>query len=208
MGTGGSGAVAIVPILMPHTIEQHRQEVVDTYIAADRARLYALLTAAYGLVAVLAALGAIIIGWIDVWDGVVVVAGALLSSVVPAAKFYADAVRTTLAAAALERHLGSETDDLFDATPQRRRRVRLVGIAGLALAAVLTVGIAGYSVQNADTRTQGDVDDDDDDEREDDDGRDEGGDDDGSGNDPGESPDSGGDDAPEGDEGKEGSGGD
>ena len=63
-----------------------------------------------------------------------VVAGLLMSSMVPAANFYSDAARTTLAAAALERHLGSETDDLFDATLQRRRRVRLVGIAGLAMA--------------------------------------------------------------------------
>jgi hypothetical protein len=187
---------------MPHTTEQHRQEVVDTYVAADRARLYGLLTAAYGLVAVLAVLGAIIIGWIDVWDGAVAVAGALLFSMVPAAKFYSDAVRTTVAAATLERQLGSETDDLFEATLDHRRQVRVVGIVGLALAAILAVGIAGYSVQNADTRTPGNVDDDE--LVDDDDGDDQGGDDDGPSDDPGESPDGGGGEAPEGDGGDNG----
>jgi len=191
---------------MPHTTEQHRQEVVDTYVAADRARLYGLLAAAYGLVAVLAVLGAIIIGWIDVWNGAVAVAGAFLFSMVPAAKFYSDAVRTTVAAAALERQLGSETDDLFEPTLDHRRHVRIVGIVGLALAAIMAVGIAGYSVQNADTRMPGDVDDDelvDDDDGDDGDGDDQGGDDDGPGDDSGESPEGGGE-APEGDGGDNG----
>lgn len=192
---------------MPHTTEQHRQEVVDTYLAADRARLYALLTAAYGLVAVLAALGAILIGWIDVWNGALAAGGALLFTMVPAANFYSDAARTTVTAAALERQLGSETDDLFEATLDHRRQIRIVGIVGLALAAIMAVGIAGYSVQNADTRTPGDVDNDelvDDDDGDDDDGEDQGGDDDGPGDDSGESPDGGGGEAPEGDGGDNG----
>ena len=98
------------------TTERHRDETVKAFQAADRLRLYGLLSMLGGVVLFVAVVGAVIIGWIDWVDGVVWAALALLVAVAPGARwFYADATRTTVNAASVERSLGLD-EDLFAPT--------------------------------------------------------------------------------------------
>lgn len=156
--------------------QRHRDEVVATYRAADRLRLYSVLSALLGLVLAVTFVGAVLIGWIDPIEGVTWVAISLLVALAPAAKFYADAMRTTLNAAGVERSLDMD-EDLFAPTLAHRKHVRIAGTVGVVLALLATMAIAGYSADNADTREPGDSelfddDDDDDDDTDENDGDD------------------------------------
>ena len=83
--------------------ERHRDEVVEAYKSADRLRLYSLLAGLLGIVLVVSVIGAMIIGWLDYSDGLSWLGLTILLALVPAAKFYSDATRTTVNAAGLER---------------------------------------------------------------------------------------------------------
>jgi hypothetical protein len=90
--------------------ELHCQQVTDAYRASVR-RLYAVWTAAFGVVVVIAVLGAMLIGWLSVSDGLAWFGLALLAVLVPAANFYSDAARrTSLGAAHIERALQQLND--------------------------------------------------------------------------------------------------
>ena len=145
---------------------RHKAEVRGTYVAADRLRLYAVLTALFGALAIIAVIAAMVVGWLNVWDGVVTIAFASLFALAPAARFYADALRTTLHAARLERHLGME-EDLYDAAVARKQQVRTIGVISLVIAALLAAAMIAYAAANAGTEKpdddddRGEVDDDD-----------------------------------------------
>jgi hypothetical protein len=88
--------------------ELHRQQVTDAYRSSDRLWLHAVWTAAFGVVAVIAVLGAMLIGWLSISDAVTWFGLAALATLVPAANFYSDAARrTSLGAARLERALNN-----------------------------------------------------------------------------------------------------
>jgi hypothetical protein len=108
-----------------------------------------------------------LIGWISIDDGLTLLGFALLTALVSGAKFYADAARTTVNAAGLERDLGTD-DDLYDGTAEYRRRTRRLTAAGVVVALAATGTVAVYSIVNADTRTPADEDDDDTEEVDDD----------------------------------------
>ena len=173
--------------------ERDRREVVESFRAAARLKLYGTWAAAFGAVLVIGAIGAMLIGWLGVLDGIAWVAIAILVAIVPAAKFYDDSVRTTIGACGIERQLDLD-EDLYSGTASYRARVRRTMLIGLAIAVLAGGAVAVYSVANADTRSDDDQeqdDDDDDDDRDENDGDDDGG---GDGNDGG-GDDGGGDDS-------------
>lgn len=159
--------------------DRDRREIVEAYRASARLRLYAAWAAAFGALLAVGVAGATLIGWLSVEDGFTILGLALLTALVPAARFYADAMRTTVNASSLERTLRLD-DDLYAGTASYRDRVRRALVAGVAVAVVSTGAVAVYSVANADTRQAVDEDDDDDDDR---DGDEDGGTDDGPGDD-------------------------
>lgn len=146
----------------------HRDEVVQAFRAAARLRLYSAWAAAFGIVVAIAVAGAMLIGWMSASDGVTWLSFALLTALVSAAKFYADATRTTVNAAGLERDLGTG-DDLYAGTADYRKRTQRLMFGGVVVALLATGTLAVFSVANANTRTTDDDDDDDDTEQVDDD---------------------------------------
>lgn len=150
--------------------QRHREEVTQAYRASARLRLYSAWAAAFGVVLIVAVGGAMLIGWMPASDGFTWLSFAVLTALVSAAKFYADAARTTVSAAGLERNL-TPGEDLHAGTSEYRRRLRRVGLTGVALALLATGTVTAYSIANANTRTSDDDDDDDDDTEQVDDDR-------------------------------------
>ncbi|MGI9643760.1 MAG: hypothetical protein ACR2O6_00455 [Ilumatobacteraceae bacterium] len=145
--------------------DRHEGEVQAAYRAAARLRLYAIWAAAFGVVLVVAVVGAMVIGWMSVEDGLTWLGVALLLALVPAARFYADAARTTVNAAGLERSIDTG-HDLYAGTDAYRARIQRLGVAGLVVAVVLGGTVAVFSLANAGSRTPSDDDDDDGDRQE------------------------------------------
>lgn len=139
----------------------HRAEVVGAYTAAVRLQLYARLAFLLAVLAAVAVLGAMIVGWMDVDAGVVLIDGALLLAVAMAAKIYDESTRTMLSAAAMERGVSSD-EDLYASVPVAGQRAKAIGGVAVLVFALAAAGIVGYSVANAGTD---DDDDDDDDEQ-------------------------------------------
>ena len=155
---------------MPHDEKYFREEVADTYRASARLRVYSAWAAGFGVLLAVAVVGAMLIGWMDASDGFTWLGFALLTGIVGAARFFADATRTIVNAAMLERQLDAG-EDLYAGTAEYRKRLRKVMVAGVTVLALSTGAIAVYSLANTDTRTTQDDDDDDGDERERDDDR-------------------------------------
>jgi hypothetical protein len=152
-----------------HDVQQrHRDEVTAAYQASARLRLYAAWASAFGAVVVIAVLGAMLIGWMSVSDGLTWLGIAMLFALVPAANFYSDATRTTINAAGLERRL-DVGEDLYADTDEYRAKVNRLTILGVVVALLFTGTVAIYSIANANTRTDDDDDDDDKKEQVDDD---------------------------------------
>lgn len=147
--------------------ERQAEQTRKAYVSAERLRLYAALTAyAAGLAAVVV-VGAMVIGWMPVGDGVIALAFVAVMALAPAAKFYADALRTTVSAASIERSLDLD-QDLYAEAAGRKDGIRTAILISGVIAAVLAAGVVGYAVVNAGTETsyreQGDDDDRDDDD--------------------------------------------
>ncbi|MGI9643455.1 MAG: hypothetical protein ACR2N9_11830 [Acidimicrobiia bacterium] len=87
--------------------QRHRQEVHDAYAAVNRLRLAAKVSAAIGAIAFVWTVISIATDNMQLTEGIVVLAGTALSTVVPAASLYAASFRTSLGAARLERALNS-----------------------------------------------------------------------------------------------------
>jgi hypothetical protein len=138
--------------------QRHRDEVAAAYRASARLKLYAAWAAAFGVVVVVAVLGAMMIGWISVSDGLTWLGIAMLFALVPAANFYSDATRTTINAAGLERRL-DVGEDLYTGTDEYRGKLNRLTIVGLVVALLFTGTVAIYSIANANTRTTDDDDD-------------------------------------------------
>jgi hypothetical protein len=85
--------------------ERHRKEVQDAGIAVHRVRQAAGLSFALGLIGFAWVLIIMINGTEPVSEGVVLLVGTALATVVPAAGLYAASYRTSLGAARLERSL-------------------------------------------------------------------------------------------------------
>jgi hypothetical protein len=141
--------------------ELHREQVSDAYRASVRLRLYAVWAAAFGLVVMVAVLGAMLIGWLSVSEDLALFGFAVLAALVPAANFYSDAARTTVSAAGMERQM-DVGEDLYQGTEEYRKKVRRLTVAGLVVAMLFTGTVAVFSIANANTRTTDDDDDDDD----------------------------------------------
>ena len=152
---------------MAHDEEFFREEVSDTYRASARLRVYSAWSAGCGVLLAVGVVGAMLIGWMDASDGFTWLGFALLTGIVAAARFFADATRTIVNAAMLERRL-DVGEDLYAGTAEYRKRLRNVMVAGVTVLALSTGAIAVYSLANVDTRTT--QDDDDDDNDDDDDG--------------------------------------
>ena len=101
--------------------ELHRQQVTDAYRSSVRLRLYAMWAAAFGVVVMIAVLGAMLIGWLSISDGLTWFGLAVLVALVPAANFYSDAARTTVSAAGMERQM-----DVCEDLSQRLRLTSLL----------------------------------------------------------------------------------
>ena len=86
--------------------ERHRDEVRSAYGAVKRLRGAASLSGIIGLIAVVWIIVLIATGESGIDEGIVLLAGAALATIVPAAGLYAASFRTSLAAARLERQLG------------------------------------------------------------------------------------------------------
>jgi len=91
--------------MKPEIDQRHREEVAQAYVATERVRLAAKASVAIGIIGLIWELGAIIFGSQGASDGVVVLVGLALATVVPAAGLYAASFRTSLGAARLERAL-------------------------------------------------------------------------------------------------------
>jgi hypothetical protein len=89
----------------PEIEARHREEVADAYIAVDRLRLAAKVSAAIGALAFVWTLIAMIWGTTPVDEGVLFLAATALGTIVPAAGLMAASYRTSLGAARLERAL-------------------------------------------------------------------------------------------------------
>ena len=85
--------------------KRHRQEVQEAYAAVERLRLAAKVSAAIGIIAFIWTIIAIAAGSMEATEGIVVLAGTALGTVVPAAGLYAASFRTSVGAARLERAL-------------------------------------------------------------------------------------------------------
>jgi hypothetical protein len=141
--------------------ELHRQQVTDAYRSSVRLRLYAMWAAAFGVVVMIAVLGAMLIGWLSVSEGLTWFGLAVLTALVPAANFYSDAARTTVSASGLERQM-DVGEDLYQGTAEYRKKMQRLTVAGLVVAMLFTGTVAVFSIANANTRTTDDDDDDDD----------------------------------------------
>ena len=146
-----------------HDQQFFREEVTDTYRASARLRMYSAWSAGFGVLLAVGVVGAMLIGWMDASDGFAWLGFALLTGIVAAARFFADATRTIVNAAMLERQL-DVGEDLYAGTAEYRKRLRKVMVAGVTVLALSTGAIAVYSLANVDTRTTQDDDDDDDDD--------------------------------------------
>ena len=82
--------------------ERHRQEVSDAYSAVTRLRLAAKVSAGIGAIGFVWTLVSMISGSTAVDEGVLLLAGTALGTIVPAASLYAASYRTSLGAARLE----------------------------------------------------------------------------------------------------------
>lgn len=149
--------------------ERHAADIRRAYVSAQRARLYAVLTGYVGGLMIVAVIGAMVIGWMGIDDGVIALAFTVLVVLVPAAKFYSDSLRTYLNGAALEREL-DYGEDLIDEAESRHQGIRTFLLTTGVIAAVAAAGIVGFSVANAGTEKPVELfsvsDDDDDDDRE------------------------------------------
>lgn len=85
--------------------ERYRQEVAEARVATDRVRLAAKVSAVLGLLGFIWTLVAMIVGSMTISEGIVLLVGTALATVVPAAGLYAASYRTSLGAARLERSL-------------------------------------------------------------------------------------------------------
>ena len=150
----------------------HREQVTDAYRASVRLRLYAAWAAAFGIVVMIAVLGAMLIGWLSISDGLTWFGLAVLAALVPAANFYSDAARTTVNAAGMERQM-DVGEDLHQGTDEYRQKVQRLTAAGVVVAMLFTGAVAVFSIANANTRTTDDDDDDDRKEQVDDNDQDE-----------------------------------
>jgi hypothetical protein len=86
----------------PEIDERHRQEVADAYVAVDRLRLAAKLSAVIGALAFIWTLIAMTAGSTPVEEGILFLAATALGTIVPSAGLYAASYRTSLGAARLE----------------------------------------------------------------------------------------------------------
>ena len=93
--------------MTPEINARHRQEVADAYVAVDRLRLAAKISAVVGALAFVWTLIAMTAGSTPVDEGMLFLAGTALGTIVPAAGLYAASYRTSLGAARLERALDS-----------------------------------------------------------------------------------------------------
>jgi hypothetical protein len=84
---------------------RHREEVAQAGVAVDRVRLAAKVSFVLGLIGFVWVLGTVITGSVPVSEGMVLLVGTALATVVPAAGLYAASFRTSLGAARLERSL-------------------------------------------------------------------------------------------------------
>jgi hypothetical protein len=91
--------------MKPEIDQRHREEVAQAYVATERVRLAAKVSVGIGIVGLIWELGAMIFGSQEASDGVVILVGLALATVVPAAGLYAASFRTSLGAARLERAL-------------------------------------------------------------------------------------------------------
>jgi hypothetical protein len=89
----------------PEIEARHREEVADAYVAVDRLRLAAKVSALIGAAAFVWTLIAMIWGTTPVEEGVLFLAATALGTIVPAAGLMAASYRTSLGAARLERSL-------------------------------------------------------------------------------------------------------
>lgn len=89
----------------PAIDQRHRQEVKDAYIAVGRLRVAAKVSALIGAIAFVWTIIAMTAGTMGASEGILVLAGTALGTVVPAAGLYAASFRTSLGAARLERAL-------------------------------------------------------------------------------------------------------
>jgi hypothetical protein len=143
---------------MSPTVEEHKSEIVDAYVAAIRLRLYARLAVLLGALGVIAAFGAMVVGWLGVSAGVVVMVSAALVAVATGGKLYDESWRTSISAAGLERSI-SPDEDLYESVPAAAQRLKTVSGVVALVVAVAAAGILGYSLQNAGTETDDDDDD-------------------------------------------------
>jgi hypothetical protein len=140
---------------------EHRAEVVGAYTAAVRLKLYARVAALLALLAFVAVLGAMIVGWMDIDSGVVLLTWALLLGLVTAAKIYDESVRTRLGAARMERGVATD-EDLYASVPVMGERVKTITGVAVLIFALAAAGILGFSFANAGSEKDDDDDDDDD----------------------------------------------
>ena len=85
--------------------ERHRKEVAEAAVATKRVRQAAVVSAVLGLIGFLWVIGTVIEGSTPLSEGIVLLVGTALATVVPAAGLYAASYRTSLGAARLERSL-------------------------------------------------------------------------------------------------------
>ena len=143
---------------MSPTIEEHKSEIVGAYTAAIRLRLYARLAVLLGALGVVAAFGAMVVGWLGVSAGVVAMVTAALVAVATGGKLYDQSWRTSISAAGLERSVSSD-EDLYESVPAAAQRLKTVSGVVVLVIAVAAAGILGYSFQKAGTETDDDDDD-------------------------------------------------
>jgi hypothetical protein len=87
---------------------RHSKEVADADVAVTRVRQAAKLSAVLGLIGFVTVFVSMFTGNDPISEGVLLLAGTALATVVPAASLYAASYRTSLGAARLERSLDGE----------------------------------------------------------------------------------------------------
>ena len=85
--------------------ERHRKEVADAHVAVERVRLAAKVSGGLGLIGLVWTIVTMISGSVAPGEGIVLLVGTALATVVPAASLFAASYRTSLGAARLERSL-------------------------------------------------------------------------------------------------------
>ena len=85
--------------------ERHRNEVAEAHVAVRRVRLAAKVSAALGLLGLIWTIISMFSGTVAAGEGIVLLVGTALATVVPAAALSAASYRTSLGAARLERSL-------------------------------------------------------------------------------------------------------